>query len=82
MALMTGLTNNHVTPVDLTEESINELLDGLRKLCDGPPVLKPDRIIVTKEGLELQRQRGEALGIPGAREMGPQELFDAMVRLL
>jgi hypothetical protein len=44
--------------------------------------IKPDRILVTKEGLEMQRQRGEALGIPGARQMGPQELFDAMMRLL
>ena len=64
---MNELSNSTVSVVELTEESINETLAKLRELCDGKPTLKPDRIVVTKEGLELQRQRGEAMGIPGAR---------------
>ena len=71
--------NSLSTAADLSEQSLEDMLIAMQD--NELLTCKPDRIVVTPHGLQMQREAGRRLGIPNAGCLSPQQLFDEMVRL-
>lgn len=94
--LRDGKVTGHTTPAQSTRESLAELMVGrpveLSRTLDpvelGPVALQVDDLVVrgdrgtaAVDGLSLQVQRGEIVGVAGVSGNGQRELADAIVGL-